>query len=220
MRHKTLLQYSVLLLLLCFQVPMKGQEKFTFPSSNDLGLNITGLLSSFLGNSSTDLNPESFPFVVKLNRKHSAVRFGIGVDLKQSDDLIFNVEQVVFNNFQINTRVGFERKKYIGNKFGFFYGLDLVGQFRNREDVVSNNVDITTISENGYSFGGGPIYGFEYYLNKNFYLGAEGSFYTIYSYLDRTEQFNLNPSINAQKKSAALDAQISAPSRLYIMIRF
>ncbi len=215
LRHQLL--FFVFLL---FFLKVEAQDNFKFPSSNDLGLNITGLISSFIGNSGDELSPESFPFVIKLNRKKSAVRIGAGVIFSQSDDILFAVEQVVFNNFQLNSRVGFERKKYLGHKFGFFYGIDLVMQWSNKEDIVSNNIDITTISENGFGVGGGPVYGFEYYLNKNMYLGAEGSFYTIYKYAEREEVFDFNPSINAMKTSQSINSQIAVPSRLYIMVRF
>ena len=216
-------QTFLILLLTCISISSaqtQGQDKFKFPNSSDLGINITSLLSSFVGNTNSDLNPENFPFIAKLNRGKTAVRFGLGLKLRQSDEILFAVEQVVFNNFQVNARVGFERKKYLGHKVGFFYGLDLISQVSNKEDVVSNSVDITTISENGYGIGTGPIFGFEYYFNKNLYFGAEGSFYTIYTYSKKTETFNQNPSINAEKTSSSLDSNISAPSRLYVMIRF
>jgi hypothetical protein len=197
-----------------------AQDKFVFPNSTDLGLNITNVLSSFIGNTNGEVDIESFPFMVKVNRKKNAVRFGLGINLGNTNELLTDVEQFIFNNYQLNARVGFERKKYLGNKFGFFYGLDLVSTFKNQESTFSNNIDITNIIENTTGFGGGPIYGFEYYLNKFMYLGAEGSFYGIYTSSNRKETFEFNPSINSERQSSGFNARLTAPTRLYIMVRF
>ena len=200
--------------------PVLGQDRFEFPESVDLGLNITNLLSSFIGNTNTSSNLESFPIVVKVNRKKSALRFGLGLDLDNSDADLVGVEQFVFNNYGLRTRIGFERKKYLGFKVGFYYGLDLVGEFYNREDAVSNDVDVSTISENGFGAGGGPVFGFEYYMGKQVYLGTEGTFYAIYNYTTRKEAFEFNSASNTERISTKTKANITVPSRLYIMVRF
>jgi hypothetical protein len=211
---------STFCIVFFFLAKISAQDKFSFPKSSDLGLNITNVLSSFIGNSNGDLDIESFPFMVKINRKNNAIRFGLGLNLVNSNELLTDVEQFILNNFQISGRVGFERKKYIGNKFGFFYGLDVISTFRNEESTFSNNVDITNIIENTLGFGGGPVYGFEYYLNKFMYLGAEGSFYGIYTSANRKEIFEFNPTINSERQTSGFNARLTAPTRLYIMVRF
>lgn len=197
-----------------------AQDKFTYPESSDLGLNITNVLSSFIGNDNGNADIESFPFTVKINTKKNAVRFGLGLNLVNSNELLTDVEQFLLNNYQINARVGFERKKYLGNHFGFFYGLDILSTFQNEESTVSNNVDISNIVETTIGVGGGPVYGFEYFLNKHMYLGTEGSFYGIYSSANRKEIFEFNPAINSERKSSGFNARLTAPTRLYIMVRF
>lgn len=219
--NNTKLFILILLVLGSFGInPIFGQERFEFPNSVDLGLNITNLLSSFIGNSNSSSNLESFPIVVKLNRKKSALRFGLGLALDNSDADLVSVEQFVFNNYGLSSRIGFERKKYLGFNMGFYYGLDLVSEFYNREDAVSNDVDVTTISENGFGAGGGPVFGFEYYLGKKVYLGTEGTFYTIYNYTIRKESFEFNSASNTERISTKTKANITVPSRLYIMVRF
>jgi len=207
-------------LIFFVSVNVGAQDKFSFPKSTDLGLNITNVISSFIGNSNSEINLETFPFVVKVNRKKTAIRFGMGIDLGNANETLAEVEQFVINNYQINGRVGVEKKKYLGHKFGFFYGLDIVGAVRNEESTVSNTVDVTSIVENTVGVGGGPVYGFEYYFNKYMYFGTEGSFYGIYKLTNRKESFEFNPDINSERKITGFDAQITTPTRLYIMIRF
>ena len=208
------------ILIFFISVNVSAQDKFTFPKSTDLGLNITNVISSFIGNSSSEVNLESFPFVVKINRKKTAIRFGMGIDLGNSNETLAEVEQFIINNYQLNGRVGIEKKKYLGHKFGFFYGLDFIGAIKNEESTVSNNIDVSSIVENTLGVGGGPVYGFEYYLNKYMYLGTEGSFYGIYKLTNRKESFEFTPEINTERKITGLDARITTPTRLYIMVRF
>lgn len=199
---------------------LRSQDDFKFPSSSDIGLNITTVLTSFIGNSNNEASIESYPFVAKVNRKKSAIRFGMGVDLGNSNETLADVEQFIFNNYQVNGRVGYERKKYLGHRFGFFYGVDLVSSIKNEEFTVSNNIDVTSILENTFSIGSGPVYGFEYYLNKFMYLGTEGSFYGIYSFSNRKESFRFNPEINSERNTRNFSARMTTPTRLYIMVRF
>ena len=197
-----------------------SQDEFIFPRSSDIGLNITSVISSFIGNSGAEVDITSYPFVAKLNRGRNSARIGLGFTFNNTNESIRNVEQFIFNNYQLNSRVGWERKKYIGNKFGFFYGLDLVFMLRNEENTVSNTIDITTISTNTTGVGGGPVYGFEYYLNKFMYIGTEGNFYGLYKISSRKENFEFNPDINIERNSYGFDATLTAPVNLYIMVRF
>ncbi len=218
-KHKNT-YFLVIGLCLYVFINAHGQESMSFPKSNDIGLNMTSLLTSFLGNTNNDVSPESFPFVFKFNRKNHAYRIGFGVALANSDNNLKDVEQLIFNNYSINSRFGVEKKKYLGHKIAFFYGIDLIGQFGKEENTVSNEVDISKIFEKSFGFGLGPIFGFEYYLNQKLYFGVEGSFYTLYNYTNRTEEFQFNPAINAQKTLIRWNSQIAAPSKLYVMVRF
>lgn len=215
---------SAILSSLCFLLlnvnSGNAQDRFEYPQSVDLGMNITSLISSFIGNINTIINPETFPVAIKISRKKTAWRFGLGFTLDNSDADLLGVEQFVFNNFTVNSRFGFERKKYLGHKIGIVYGIDFVGQILNREDIVSNDVDVSNISENGFSIGGGPVYGFEYYFNKKIYFGAEGSFYTLYTKSNRKQIFRFNSGINSERIIHGLRTDITPPARLYVMVRF
>ena len=199
---------------------LSAQDKFTFPQTSDIGLNITNVLTSFIGNSNSNASVETFPFVAKVNRKKGALRIGVGFNLKNSDETLTDVEQVIFNNFQVRARVGYERKKYLGNRFGFFYGIDLVSSMNNEESIFSNDIDITNLSSNTIGVGGGPVYGFEYYINKYIYLGTEGNFYGIYNIKTEKETFKFSPENNATRQTSGFQANISVPIHLYIMVRF
>lgn len=214
--RKTILIFTIISLTFC----AKGQEDFVFPKSSDIGLNITNVLSAFLGNNGSEINVNSYPFIAKFNWGRNAIRVGVGFKFDNSDDRLILSEQFIFNNFQLNSRVGFERKKYLGNRFGFFYGLDFISVIRNEESVVSNNIDVTTLISDQLGFGGGPVYGFEYYLNNLMYLGAEGHFYGLYSLTRSSTEFEFNPDINTMRETRAFDARLTAPVSLYLMVRF
>lgn len=198
----------------------QNRDEFEFPRSEDIGLNITNVLSSFVGNSNADFDLADFPFQVKVNRKNRAIRFGLGVKVKNTDETLFGVEQIVFNNFGVHSRLGIEWKKYLGHKVGFFAGVDLVSIYSNEEDIVSNNIDISVINTNTIGGGGGPVFGFEYYLNKNMYFSTEGNLYGIFKYSERKESFRNNPNINIDKVSYDFEATLTSPIQLYIMVRF
>ncbi|WP_235299612.1 hypothetical protein [Portibacter marinus] len=215
--HKTFLLFLFLLFLIN---SVKCQDDFTFPKSGDIGLNITNVLSSFIGNSSNQDNIASYPFVAKLNYGRNAVRFGVGFTFDNSNETFVNIEQFIFNNYQLNARVGWERKKYLGNRFGFYYGLDLVTMIKNEETTVSNSIDVTSIRTDTQGLGGGLVYGFEYYINKFMYLGTEGNIYGLYKISKRTESFQFNMDINSERKIIGFEAQITPPVNLYVMVRF
>lgn len=210
----------IYLIAFCFPAVSWTQKEFTFPKSTDIGMNISDAISSFLGNTDKAIAAETFPLIVKKNFGANALRIGFGFQSLDNESNVVGTEQRFLDNYIISSRVGYERKRYIGNKFGFFYGLDLVYLHRSQSKLTSNQIDITRINKNLDKMGLGPVYGFEYYLSDKVYFGIEGTFYFLYTTAIDEESFINNPELNYRQVNNSFESSITSPSRLFALVRF
>lgn len=186
----------------------------------ELGINISSVLSTFVGNDNGVFDPDDYPFLAKFYQKRVVYRLGAGVLInQQKEDSPVDKEAFNFSDVNIRTRFGVEKQISLQEKFDFYYGLDLLVHWDYDYDVTSTVFDITTIEENTFSAGIGPIYGFTYKLGKRVKLGTEGSFYNVYSYGLRKERFETNTDADKDRTIHSFTSNMTVPIHLYILIR-
>jgi len=128
-----------------------------------VGMNMTYLITMLVpfGNSTGEGGPYSYAY--KRYGKKSAFRFNLGLNAG-----VFT-ETNETDHWGIALSLGYERKRLLYKNFGFYSGLDLgiiAGDWRL---PLSSSGD----SEDNVSFGGGPVLGFTYDINKHIYLSME-----------------------------------------------
>jgi len=160
--------------ILCLSMIASAQEqsKKTF----DLGINVTSILSAFLGNQNT-LEASDFPLSLRFGSSDFKFRFGIG--LESSSKTIF--DQVTLTTRQSEfvsgaLRFGFDKYKGLSDRFSFYWGLDgLVSLSRNTVETQFNNP--LAIEENAIGYGGGGVLGLRFNWSKRIYLSTEATIY-------------------------------------------
>jgi hypothetical protein len=114
----------------------------------------------------------SGPYMVNFKRytNNKAVRYGLGANFRfLSDDLSAQ-------NF--NFHVGWERRRRISDRFAMIQGFDTFfsfGGFNFPGSNTTSNDDFFDEFEGGLGFG--PVWGFEYALNRNMSISTETAFH-------------------------------------------
>lgn len=219
-RRPLIIPFSCLCLFICFSINIQAQKLKEKDLYTELGINISSVLSTFVGNDNGVFSPDDYPFLAKFHRQNLTYRLGTGILInQQKEDSPAESDAFIFSDVNIRTRLGIEKQIKLNERFDFYYGVDILMHWDYDYDVTSNVFDITTIEVNTFSGGLGPIYGFTYQLGKRVNLGTEGSFYNVYSYGTRKERFDLNTGANKDRVIQSFASSISVPVHLYILVK-
>lgn len=191
---------------------------FADDKRHEIGVNITTVLFSALGNSSTQIDPGRFPWSYKYRfKKGNAFRLGVGVNFKAENEDFRQFSS--FNQFA-SLRMGYEWRVYLDKRWLSYLGLDVLGDLSDEQAIVSNQFDFTVIRLTSIGVGGGPVFGIQFAASNRIILGTEASIYGIYSERVRTETFTNNPDSNDRIESSQISGELSVPRWLYLSIRF
>lgn len=148
-------------------------------AKTEIGLNPTILIRNTLwsGNNNFTL----YPYEFMLNFKS-----GDRAYFRSAWDIAFanqkNEDDRKSSGFNVGFRLGVEGRKALSNRFGLFYGADLLGEFQSNKTETENSQGTVFTSEFGRTgFGLGPILGVMYRLNDALSIRTEGSMYLTYT---------------------------------------
>ncbi len=214
----------VLISLLSWIQLSAQEEKVFFPTEErkiEVGLNVTSVISSFVGSNDGNIDPGSFPLVVKFAKNNKAWRLGLGIDFKSSEDnsLVF-FGQNRTSTASVFTKVGREWRHQVGKRVLAYYGVDLLANYASETSDVFTSTDFVALSLTDFGFGGGPIYGLQVALNERILLSFEGSFYGIVTHSRIKEEFQQNPIFNRDETTWLTDIEMNMPQWLYLVVRF
>ncbi len=202
------------ILLLVFAILLffdaKGQEEESYPI--DIGINVTSVLSSFIGNSN-NLNASDFPLQFTFGRKPMKLRLGIGA--ASSNKSIFDQITLVNRSSkytEVASRIGFLYDRPLGDRFGFYWGGDFIFQFSNNSVEAGSFGTFPSLEEKTIGGGAGPIFGLKFKLSKRIYLSTEATFYGLYSEETRTS------SLDPTTVDTSFELMINPPLFLYLNI--
>ncbi len=137
----------------------------------------------------------SFSIIYNKHKKEDIYRrwrFGAAVLGFSSSNSVQNF------NLRANVAVGRERRRQISPNFDFIHGLEFIGSVGVQADDNRGSLNISP--------GIGFVFGFQYYISKSFYVGAEliPSISTSFTIDDNgfRDEFNLNGGFSSN--SAAL----------------
>ncbi len=188
----------------------------------ELGLNVTTVIASFVGSSSFDIDPGNFPFMFKIvgkNRKR-ALRFGLGLDVKLSQDDELNINTNTSSENAVHLKAGYEWRQQLHKRWTTYFGVDVLTAYQRDENKTRLSNEVITISQTDYSLGAGPVYGVLFDINKRLFLGFEGSFYATTTYSVEKEEFSLTSLFDREDSSWHQTASITVPKWLYLYVRF
>lgn len=182
MKHLTFILLGIL-----FVFTSSAQEK---EYKNEFSLNTTGFIANYFnlgGVSSNSL------YIVDYKREIGTdLYFRSGLDASYSNDNTSQTNQsrAYFNTKRFDLRLGVERRKKLGKKWFWHYGVDIIGgmnygtstssqQFLNDQFVQEDVKRISALENENIGFG--PVTGLRWEISPRISLWTEGRLYFNYS---------------------------------------
>lgn len=199
------------------------EEKIFFPiePNTEVGLNVTTVISSFVGSNDGTIDPGDYPLVVKFAKNNRAWRLGFGVNFKSREDnnsISFGTNTT--SNSTVFAKMGREWRQIVGKRFAAYYGFDVLFNYLDERNEVFTPTDIVSLKLSNIGVGIGPIYGVQFAINERMLLSFEGSFYGIVTRSKVKEEFQQNPIFNKDEINWEGDVEMNMPQWLYFAIRF
>lgn len=162
--------------LFAFQ-DLYGQNK---KGSRDLGINITSIISAFVGNDN-DISPGDVPFMFRWG-KQIQMRLGLGAAAK-SNEFFDVVSQAIrtSDERQFLLRLGFQKNIFQDERWGGYWGIDGIARFTQDQVRSEFGFGSNRILERTYSLGGGPLLGLRFNITNRLYLSTEANAYAIFT---------------------------------------
>jgi hypothetical protein len=205
---------------------------------NEFGLNATGFVANYFNLGGVSSNT---PYLIDYKRKLVPglyLRSGLDFGFRNNNTSQQNGNRFYSSTKRVNLRIGVEKRKPLGAKFEWHYGLDAIGglnftestshqQFFSQTGIVS----VKSISGNeSSSIGLGPVAGLRWNVSPRISLWTEARSYFIYNelkILSRWEDvpddlFNQNPGLFDTKSRTDYNANLNffVPLDLYVSFKF
>jgi len=191
-----------------------SQEKFS-----EVGINATSFINEFISLNSNDASIGDYMISYKYHFGSKALRFGLGGKFNKVDEDTDGNGTRVTNNNQFDLRVGYEWKKRITRRWGFYTGMDILAG-NDFNSSVSDNFERVETSIRTSTFGGGPILGIQFFINSHISLMTEGSLYYKHSIVNTKKSFSLNTEFNEDETNNRNNLAFGLPTALFFVIRF
>ena len=182
---------------------------------NDIGINMTTLLSEVIGLGDNDIVPNyNISYRRTFNKKAFRISAHAGLN-KNSDFNNIDNSTISLEEKDFRLRLGFENHLYLSQKFLLIVGLDVLGMYQSSISVSSTGFenDIKTISA-----GAGPALRFEYKISDRISLMTESTLYFITGNENDKVTFLGQVQNDSNNSKYSLTTQI--PSVLFINVHF
>jgi len=152
------------------------------------------------------------------------LRFGIGGNAwnrNETRDQANIQDQTKIKSYRFRARMGYEFRNHFGKRWLFYYGGDLLaGYYLMHQNTVHTSTSVykSEVKSRTFTWGIGPVIGFEFALNSRLSLSTEGSLYFMHSHKkDDYSVTNASPRKTISKSSFVT---IQTPLSLFINYRF
>ena len=218
--------FLLISVLICSQ--LYGQEEKAevvfFPTeekTTEIGLNVTSVISSFVGSNDGTIDPGSYPLIVKIAKDHKAWRLGLGMDFKSRQERgTFGFGFNTTSTSSVFTKFGREWRHLVAKRAVAYFGVDVLLSYTSEKSEVFTSTDEVSLQLNDIGFGAGPVYGIQWALSERMLLSFEGSFYGIVTRSHVKEEFEQNPIFNKDETNWLADVEMNMPQWLYLVVRF
>jgi hypothetical protein len=184
---------------------------------HEFGLNVTDLITSFLGTKPTDA--AGYMFSYKSVKGNKATRLGATVNFAftKTDK---SSGEVKLNNQNFQLRFGKETRHNLSSRFQYYWGFDGILGYKLLESASNFNSGSFIQSNKTITVGAGPVLGFQFMLYERLLVGTEGSLYAAYN--TNTTGFSGaafgTPPKGITEKDFIL--QPNLPKFLYLIVKF
>ncbi|MBL7818631.1 MAG: hypothetical protein JNL70_26765 [Saprospiraceae bacterium] len=190
--------------------------------TNELGLNVTNLLTDLLGNNNrTDAGQYLLSYKKELkDNKYLRLGATVNFSLSNQNTQFFSTE-LRNQNFQF--RIGRETRQELSKRLQYYYGLDGIIGYKAEESVGVTSTSQIKQTDKNFIVGGGPLLGFQFALYERLLIGTEGSFYVAYNVSSTDfDQLSIGggSSVIPPKKSTGINAQTNLPKFLFLILKF
>lgn len=185
----------------------------------EIGINVSGTLKNFLGNSTGVLVSDPFIFTFKLLRKNRGLRSGFMYTYDKENDI--TPDPVIggslsHNEQEVLLRLGYEKRIPLHKKIDFHWGIDaLMGYRYDFQQFISFASEKFSTTEYSTTLGGGPVTGVRWRINRRINLSTEAFFYGKAIYNKRR---NAQPGLQNKKSDNSFLIQPAAPVSIYFNI--
>lgn len=215
------------LFLLCFLVLSStivfGQSKKKKAKkegvTSEVGLNATYLARNFFGATDDVTSISDYLLYFKTINGRNAYRFGLGGSVNQRVEDIPGDQSEVFGSI-VNARMGYERRNKMGEKWLYYYGVDLVVHYDRLETRNINDIDDFTMADTYIEFGAGPILGIQFMINEHIGISTESGIFTFFSSFATTEDSIVFPEINKDLRLQQFRIAAIPPINVYLSVKF
>lgn len=196
-------------------------------AKNEIGIDATWFVKNILNFGGTSGYSNNYLIQYKrFLKKNQAIRFGVGGRILKRDETMDQTamqDQIKYNNYYFNARLGFEFRNTFGKRWLFYYGADLLAWYRYSSQKAIHTATSVYETENiskSVSWGLGPVIGFEFALNSRLSLSTEGSLYFMHTHQNEKYLNKNTPQSNLENTSKNSYMSIQVPLSLYINYRF
>ena len=203
-----------------------GTNLFTQGNAkNELGIDVTWFIKNLVNfGGTTGYSNDYLVSYKRLLKKNHALRFGIGGRIWNRNETMDQTnmqDQTKITSYRFKVRLGYEFRNPFGKRWLFYYGGDLLtGYYFMQQNTVHTSTSVykSEVKSKTFTWGIGPVIGFEFALNSRLSLSTEGSLYFMYSH--SKENYNATEASPHETTSKNSYVNIHVPLSLYINYRF
>jgi hypothetical protein len=195
----------------------------------EVGVNGSAFFKQFLSFNNTrtavdsnNITETPYYLTAKMRSKKGYWRLGLGAALNsksESSGKLADTKTTRNSDYQL--RLGYEWQQIWGNKWTFYYGVDVLGRYKDKALVADSGFDLVTLAETTWGTGVAPMAGIRFQIWRNIALSTETAVRYRYTSFKETSSFSVNPDFNERGKTVGShDIDFLPPTSIYITILF
>jgi len=198
---------------------LSAQNEETEKAYNtEVGLNVSNFVKSFLSLNTQTIQASPYFVIVK----HKRLRLHLGLKANDGRNFFDGSNNITDRrNLQFDFKAGLERRQYVGKKWIFHYGLDLVGSYQyNRFNTLTAIDEIKDLTEAAYA-GISPFLGLQFKINNRLKILTEADWIIAYGRsTEKLESVFFPGDLNETNISNFSFTQLNPPVDLYLIFSF
>lgn len=191
---------------------------------NVIGVDVTALLRQFFNEGSTTNFYYNYPIVISYRRifhSNNALRLGIGGYVDAQNGFTNDTIGGNGNRYAFNIRGGYEHYCYLGKRFMYYFGADMIGGYSyvNSEhhwSTTTSSTQTTTISSCGLA----PLLGIVFKINDCMSVSTEANYAIVYSHMKDVRLTVPQSNYNTRSTNNRTTSEFSGPGFIQLRIKF
>lgn len=191
---------------------------------NAVGLDVTALLLQFTNNGSITNYYYQYPDIISYRRfiKSNALKVSLGGYVSNDNGLQNDTLSSKSNRYSVNLRAGYEHYCYLGKRWMYYFGADLLAgytytEYRYTWSTTSYRDEKTKIN----SFGISPVIGVTFKINQRLSIATQASYDVLYSEM-ASERINTpdNSMYDSKSINKRVNTQFVGPQFVNVRLKF